>query len=66
MEAVQNGLGINLAGGTHHVFRERREGYCVINDSAIVARMMIREGRVKRVIILDCDVRQGNGTAAIL
>jgi acetoin utilization deacetylase AcuC-like enzyme len=66
MEAVQNGLGINLAGGTHHAFRERGEGYCVFNDSAIASKNMIREGRVKRVVIIDCDVHQGNGTAAIL
>ena len=66
MEAVENGLGINLAGGTHHAFRECGEGYCVFNDSAVAARMMIQEGRVRRVIIIDCDVHQGNGTAAIL
>jgi len=66
MEAVENGLGINLAGGTHHAFRGYGEGYCVFNDSAIAAKTMIREGRVKRVVIFDCDVHQGNGTAAIL
>jgi len=66
MEAVENGLGINLAGGTHHAFREHGEGYCVFNDSAIAAKTMIREGRVKKVVIFDCDVHQGNGTAAIL
>jgi len=66
MEAVENGLGINLAGGTHHAFWERGEGYCVFNDSAVAARNMILKGRVKNVIILDCDVHQGNGTAAIL
>lgn len=66
IEAVENGLGINLAGGTHHAFQEHGEGYCVFNDSAVAAKTMIQEGRVKRVVIIDCDVHQGNGTASIL
>src|SRR5437773_282338 len=47
-------------------FRDAGEGYCVFNDSAIAARAMQAEGRVRRVIVLDCDVHQGNGTAAVL
>ena len=64
--ALQDGVGINLGGGTHHAFRDRGEGYCVFNDSAIAALTLQAEGKVRRVAILDCDVHQGNGTAAIL
>jgi len=56
----------NLAGGTHHAYRDHGEGYCVFNDSAVAARAMQAEGRAARVVIIDCDVHQGNGTAAIL
>jgi acetoin utilization deacetylase AcuC-like enzyme len=64
--ALDDGVAVNLAGGTHHAFHNHGEGYCVFNDSAIAARAMQAEGRVKRVAIIDCDVHQGNGTAAIL
>ena len=64
--ALADGMGVNLAGGTHHASRDRGQGYCVFNDSAIAARAMQAEGRVERVVILDCDVHQGNGTAAIV
>jgi acetoin utilization deacetylase AcuC-like enzyme len=64
--ALAEGVSVNLAGGTHHAFRNRGEGYCVFNDSAIAALTLQAEGRVRRVVILDCDVHQGNGTAAIL
>lgn len=64
--ALVEGMAVNLAGGTHHAFRDHGEGYCVFNDSAIAARAMQAEGRVRRVVVLDCDVHQGNGTAAIL
>ena len=63
--AIDSGLGINLAGGTHHAFRDRGEGFCVFNDAAVAARAMQDEGRALRVVVLDCDVHQGNGTAAI-
>ena len=56
----------NLAGGTHHAFRDRGEGFCVFNDAAVAARAMQAEGRAERVLIVDCDVHQGNGTASIL
>src|SRR5262249_15862044 len=55
----------NLAGGTHHAFRDRGEGYCVFNDVAVAATLMLRDQRAGRVAIVDCDVHQGNGTAAI-
>ncbi|MGD8360832.1 MAG: histone deacetylase [Gemmatimonadota bacterium] len=63
--AMEDGIAVNLSGGTHHAFRERGEGFCVFNDVAVAARMMHREGRAGRVAILDLDVHQGNGTAAI-
>jgi acetoin utilization deacetylase AcuC-like enzyme len=63
--ALSDGAAVNLAGGTHHAFRDRGEGFCVFNDSAIAARTLQAEGRVKRVLIIDCDVHQGNGTASI-
>lgn len=64
--ALAEGIAVNLAGGTHHAFRDRGGGYCVFNDSAIATRAMQAEGRIRRAIILDCDVHQGDGTAAIL
>jgi acetoin utilization deacetylase AcuC-like enzyme len=63
--ALAEGYGVNLAGGTHHAGRDFGQGYCVFNDAAVAARAMQAEGRLKRVVILDCDVHQGNGTAAI-
>jgi acetoin utilization deacetylase AcuC-like enzyme len=63
--ALREGLGVNLAGGTHHAFADRGEGYCVFNDAAIAARAMQAEGLARRVVIVDCDVHQGNGTAKI-
>ena len=63
--ALEEGVAVNLAGGTHHAFADRGEGYCVFNDSAIAARAMQAEGRAARVLVVDCDVHQGNGTASI-
>jgi acetoin utilization deacetylase AcuC-like enzyme len=63
--ALQDGISANLAGGTHHAYADHGEGYCVFNDCAVAARVMQAEHRLKRVVILDCDVHQGNGTAAI-
>ncbi|MBP7393020.1 MAG: histone deacetylase [Zoogloea sp.] len=64
--ALDSGCAANLAGGTHHAFRDHGEGFCVFNDAAIAALAMRAEGRVERIAIIDCDVHQGNGTAAIL
>ncbi len=64
--ALADGVSANLAGGTHHAFRDRGEGFCVFNDAAVAARAMQAEGRARRVLIVDCDVHQGNGTASIL
>ena len=63
--ALDHGLAMNLAGGTHHAFADHGEGFCVFNDVAIAVRMLQREGRVVRVAIVDLDVHQGNGTHAI-
>ncbi len=64
--ALEDGVSANLAGGTHHAFRDHGEGFCVFNDAAVAARAMQAEGRAERVLIVDCDVHQGNGTASIL
>ena len=56
---------MNLAGGTHHAFADRGEGFCVFNDVAIAIRVMQREGLVRRALVIDLDVHQGNGTHAI-
>lgn len=64
--ALEMGRAVNLAGGTHHAFPDHGEGFCVFNDAAVAARSLQAEGLVKRVVILDCDVHQGNGTAACL
>ncbi len=64
--AFEDGVAANLAGGTHHAFRDRGEGFCVFNDAAVAARAMQAEGRAERILIVDCDVHQGNGTASIL
>jgi acetoin utilization deacetylase AcuC-like enzyme len=64
--ALRDGLAIHLGGGTHHAFRDRGEGYCFFNDSAIATRAIQAEGLATRILIIDCDVHQGNGTAAIL
>ena len=63
--ALTKGISVNLAGGTHHAGRDHGEGYCVFNDTPIAARAMQVEQRVERVLIVDCDVHQGNGTADI-
>ncbi|MFC1791825.1 histone deacetylase [Gemmatimonadota bacterium] len=63
--ALEDGVAVNLSGGTHHAFPDRGEGFCVFNDVAVAARVMQGEGLARRVAILDLDVHQGNGTAAV-
>ncbi|GAA5531982.1 histone deacetylase [Deinococcus aluminii] len=65
-DALAQGWGANLAGGTHHAFRDRAEGFCLVNDAAILTRLALEEGLARRVAVLDLDVHQGNGTAALL
>lgn len=64
-EALENGFSGNLAGGTHHAFRESGEGFCVFNDQAVTAELLLEKNLVKSVLIIDLDVHQGNGTASI-
>jgi acetoin utilization deacetylase AcuC-like enzyme len=64
--ALQERIAVSLSGGTHHAFRDRGEGFCIFNDCAVAARTLQAEGRARRIAIMDCDVHQGNGTAAIL
>ncbi|MGO9513633.1 MAG: histone deacetylase [Steroidobacteraceae bacterium] len=63
--AIANGLAGNLAGGTHHAFADHGEGFCVVNDVAIAAAKLRAEGAIERAAVIDLDVHQGNGTAAI-
>lgn len=63
--ALRNTVSSNLAGGTHHAYPDRGEGFCVLNDVAVSIRVLQREGLAKRFLIVDCDVHQGNGTAFI-
>ena len=63
--ALVEGYGSNLAGGTHHSFADRGEGFCVLNDVAVAIRVLRKEGLIRRAAIVDCDVHQGNGTATI-
>ena len=63
--AFDEGVAVNLAGGTHHAHADRGEGFCVFNDAAIASRLMVAERRATRVAIVDLDVHQGNGTAAL-
>jgi acetoin utilization deacetylase AcuC-like enzyme len=56
---------MNIAGGTHHAFTYKGEGFCLLNDIAIAARYLLDEGLVKQILVVDLDVHQGNGTAQI-
>jgi acetoin utilization deacetylase AcuC-like enzyme len=64
--ALSDGLAANLAGGSHHAFSGHGEGYCVFHDMAVAVHALRAEGFARRVAIVDCDVHQGNGSAAIL
>lgn len=63
--ALRHGVALNIAGGTHHAFRNRGEGFCLLNDQAAGAAWLLAQGLAKQVLIVDLDVHQGNGTAAI-
>ena len=63
--ALEDGLAANLAGGTHHAFADHGEGFCLLNDVAVATRVLQRDGLVRRVLVVDLDVHQGNGTAAV-
>ncbi|WP_181305199.1 histone deacetylase [Rufibacter sp. XAAS-G3-1] len=63
--ALQHGAAMNIAGGTHHAFTNRGEGFCLLNDNALAAQYLLDEGKATKVLIVDLDVHQGNGTAQI-
>jgi acetoin utilization deacetylase AcuC-like enzyme len=63
--AIHENIAANLAGGTHHAFAERGEGYCALNDIAVAIRCLQRDTWMQHMAVIDCDVHQGNGTAAI-
>jgi acetoin utilization deacetylase AcuC-like enzyme len=63
--ALDNGIAFNIAGGTHHAFYERGEAFCLLNDQAIAANYLLDNKLAQRILIVDLDVHQGNGTAAL-
>ena len=63
--AMEYGVAMNIAGGTHHAYADRGEGFCIFNDFAITANVLLKEKKVKQILIVDLDVHQGNGTAKI-
>jgi acetoin utilization deacetylase AcuC-like enzyme len=62
---AHNSIGLNTAGGTHHAYADRGEGFCLLNDFAITANYLLAIGKVEKVLIVDLDVHQGNGTAKL-
>lgn len=64
--ALQNRCALNIAGGTHHAFAERGEGFCLLNDQAIASNYLISQQLSRKILIIDLDVHQGNGTAKLL
>ncbi|MBC6411374.1 MAG: histone deacetylase [Ekhidna sp.] len=63
--ALEYGVAMNIAGGTHHAFSDRAEGFCLLNDIAIASQYLLDSGKVDKILVVDLDVHQGNGTAAI-
>ncbi|MDQ3279028.1 MAG: histone deacetylase [Bacteroidota bacterium] len=63
--ALENGVALNVAGGTHHAFADRGEGFCLLNDFAVAANFLLQQGLAKKILIIDLDVHQGNGSAKI-
>ena len=64
-KVLDGGIALNIAGGTHHAYTDRGEGFCLLNDQAIAARWLLDNKLAKRILIIDLDVHQGNGTAEI-
>jgi len=63
--ALEHGFACNTAGGTHHAFPDYGSGFCIFNDLAIAAQVLLEQGKVDKILIIDCDVHQGDGTAFI-
>jgi acetoin utilization deacetylase AcuC-like enzyme len=64
--ALETGVALNVAGGTHHAFADRGEGFCLLNDMAVAANYLLRKQISKKILIIDLDVHQGNGTAKLM
>lgn len=65
-QALRHGMACHLAGGTHHAHYDYPSGFCIFNDAAVVSRYLLASGQVGQVLIVDCDVHQGDGTARLL
>jgi acetoin utilization deacetylase AcuC-like enzyme len=63
--ALKNGISLNVAGGTHHAFADRGEGFCLLNDQAVAANYLLVKKLAKKILVVDLDVHQGNGTAKL-
>ncbi len=63
--AVQYGVALNVAGGTHHAYADRGEGFCLLNDMAVAANYLLKKNLAEQILIIDLDVHQGNGTAKL-
>jgi len=63
--AIEDGVALNVAGGTHHAFADRGEGFCLLNDMAVAANYLLNNHLASKIIIIDLDVHQGNGTAKL-
>jgi len=63
--ALDNGIAFNMAGGTHHAYADKGEGFCIFNDIAVTANYLLKNGLAKKILVVDLDVHQGNGTAAL-
>lgn len=63
--ATENGVALNVAGGTHHAFADKGEGFCLLNDMAVASNYLLKKNLAKQILIIDLDVHQGNGTAKI-
>lgn len=64
--ALESGIALNVAGGTHHAFADKGEGFCLLNDMAVAANYLLRKQMSKKILIIDLDVHQGNGTAKLM
>ncbi len=66
LHALNHGVGLNVAGGTHHAFADRGEGFCLLNDMAVAANFLLKNKHCRKILIIDLDVHQGNGTAKLM
>lgn len=65
LHAMRDGVALNVSGGTHHAFSDRGEGFCLLNDIAVASHFLLRNGFAKKILVIDLDVHQGNGTAQL-